>query len=68
MEITNFFKHIYDELIDFLGDIKLFFTDIFSSIHHFLNKFMSDGVITVFAIAIIAFLVILIFRSISDRD
>ena len=67
MLVMNFFKSFYNDLNSFLIDAKHFFIDIISYIHEFLNKFMSDDVITVFLIAIGAFVLILIFRAVINK-
>lgn len=67
MITLNIFKTLYNEFIEIIKDIKYFFTDLFSNIHQFLNKFMSDDIITLFGIAIIAFIAICIFRYVINK-
>lgn len=67
MLLLNIFQTLGRELIDFFVDVKNFFVEILSSIHHFLNRFMSDEIILMFGILIAAFLAILIFRYILNK-
>lgn len=67
MLLLNIFQTLGRELIDFFADVKNFFVEILSSIHHFLNRFMSDEIILMFGILIAAFLAILIFRYILNK-
>ena len=61
--ITTFAR----ELMDFINDIGLFFKDIISSIHHFLNKFMADDAILMFSILLGAIIAIFIFRLVINK-
>lgn len=67
MLLLNIFQTLGRELIDFFVDVKNFFVEILSGIHHFLNHFMSDEIILMFGILIAAFLAILIFRYILNK-
>ncbi len=68
MLIANFVETFYNELIDFFGDIKYTFLDTVSYFHNLLNRYISDDILIVFLIAIGAFLLILIFRYIINKD
>lgn len=67
MLIADFFKTFSTELSSFIHDIQRDITNILASIHHFLNKYMSDDILTMFLIAIGAFVAILIFRAVINR-
>ena len=58
MLTLNFFETITRELIDFFTDTKDLFIDMTSGIHKFLNRFMSDDIILLFGIVIIAFILL----------
>ncbi len=68
MLIANFLETFFNELISFFKDIKNIITNILQSTHNFLTRYISDDVLTVFLIAIGAFLLILIFRAIINKD
>ena len=55
------------QLMDFIQDTSEFFTKIFSDIHTFLNRFMSDDIILMFGILIAAFIAIQIFRAVINK-
>lgn len=61
--ITTFAK----ELMEFIDDTKTFIVDLFSNIHHFLNKFMGDEAIIMFGILIAAMIAIFIFRLVINK-
>lgn len=67
MLTLNFIKTFFIELVDFFKDIKNFFVEILSNIHEFLNRFMSDDVILMFGIIILAFIATLIFRAVINK-
>ncbi len=67
MLTLNIFETIVNELINFLKDIKSLFIETFSGIHQFLNRFMSDDIITMLGIALAAFIAILIFRAVINK-
>ena len=67
MLTLNFFEKIGQELVDFFMGMKDFIIGIFSSIHHFLNRFMNDDILIVFGIAISAFIAILFFRYVINK-
>lgn len=67
MITLNIFETIMQELVDFLTDTKDLFIDMASSIHKFLNRFMSDDILVLFGIAIGAFLAIILFRYIINK-
>ncbi len=67
MLTLNFFQTFFSELSSFLYDFKKEFIKISASIHHFLNRYFSDTALLVFAIAIGAILLILIFQSIINK-
>ena len=68
MFIVDFIKTFFNQLIDFFNDFKIAITRVLSDMHNFLNKFMPDNVLLLFLIAIGAFIVIIIFRAIINRD
>lgn len=67
MLTANFLETFTREFKSFIHDIKNDFTNILADIHNFLNRFMSDDVLTVFCIAIGAFILILIFRAVINK-
>lgn len=67
MITLNIIETFFRELEDFFGDIKILFGDFFKDIHNFLNRFIADDVLIVFAIAIIAFLAIMVFRYVINK-
>lgn len=67
MITLNILETLAKETKDFFLDMKNGITNIFASIHHFLNQYMSDNVLIAFLIVILAFVFILIFRAIINR-
>lgn len=67
MLTLNFFETFARELVNFFKDAQELIVGIISSIHHFLNRFMSDEVILMFGILIAAFLAIMIFRYVINK-
>ena len=67
MLLLNFFQTFGNELEIFLNDVKYFFINIFQSIYDFFSKYMSNDIMTLFGIAIIAFLLILVFRYVINK-
>lgn len=55
------------QLMDFIQDTSRFFAKLFSDIHTFLNRFMSDEVLLMFGILITAFVAIQIFRAVINK-
>ena len=68
MVTLNFFDTFSRELINFIKDIKNVFIDIFNAIHHFLNRFFGDEFLLMLLIAIVAIIVIFMFRSFINHD
>jgi hypothetical protein len=66
--ILNFLDTFYYELRSFFIDIKNIIIDIIANLHSFLNKFMSDDIISIFFIAIVAIIAIFIFRAIINKE
>ena len=57
---------ISSQLNSFFIDVKNFFTNLWNTIHEFLNNFMDDTTLGIFAIAIVAILVVIGFKKISN--
>ncbi len=67
MLILNIIVTFARELMDFIEDVKTFFGNTFSGIHHYLNRFMGDDALLMFSILIGAILAIFIFRLVINK-
>lgn len=67
MITANFFQVFYNELKDSFTHVKNMIINILSNIHEILNKFMPDDIIILFGIAIVAFIIIFIFRIVIKK-
>lgn len=59
-------NNISSQFNSFFIDVKNFFTNLWNTIHEFLNNFMDDTTLGIFAIAIVAILVVIGFKKISN--
>lgn len=57
---------ISSQFNSFFIDVKIFFINFWNTIHDFLNNYMDDTTLGIFAIAIIAILVVIGFKKISN--
>lgn len=58
---------ISSQFNSFFIDVKNFFTNLYNTIHDFLNNYLDDTALGIFGIIFIAALLIFIFRKISDK-
>lgn len=58
---------ISSQFNSFFIDVKNFFTNLYNTIHDFLNNYLDDTTLGIFGIIFIAGLLIFIFRKISDK-
>ena len=57
---------ISSQFNSFFIDVKNFFINIWNTIHNFLNNYMDDTTLGIFAIAIVAILIVIGFKKISN--
>lgn len=60
-------NNISSQFNSFFIDVKNFFTNLWNTIHEFLNNFMDDTTLGIFAIAIVSILVVIGFKKISYK-